>query len=130
MLFLSKGGIIMKLLAWSLGLSLFVTSYGPSWADELPPHIKTQITEVFTGWNSESFGINTVDPVVDPAGCKPLPSVHGYATNENWPGYHTLYAAALLAFAERATVVVVVDEEQGHCVAGRPKLKGLNILRE
>jgi DNA-binding transcriptional regulator of glucitol operon len=33
----------------------------------------------------------------------------------------------LAAFAQRATVIVVVDETE--CIEGHPKMKGLNILR-
>jgi len=113
-------------------LTLLVLSYTPALAEEAPPppHIKTQITTVFTGWNDDLFGIITVDPVVDPAGCNPGPTIHGYAADSTQPNYHTLYAVALLAFAERATVVVVVDPRKGSCVVDRPKLMGLNILRD
>jgi hypothetical protein len=115
----------MKWFARSLCLSLFIASYVPSWAED-PPHIKTRIKEVFTGWNADQFGIITVDPVANPANCKL--DTHGYMTDSNQPGYHTFYAAALLAFAQRATVIVVVDERG--CIEDRPKLVGLNILRE
>jgi hypothetical protein len=91
-------------------------------ADE---HVATQITMVFTGHNKDQFGIHTVAPTVNPAKCNLSDS--GYATDSNQPGYHTFYAAALLAFAERADVDVVVDDEG--CVADRPKLIGLNVKR-
>lgn len=89
-----------------------------------PGNIQTQITMIRTGWNSEQFGIVTVAPIVNPANC---PTADGYVTDSTQPGYHTYYAAALLAFAERATVILVVAE-QG-CVSSRPKLIGLNIVR-
>jgi uncharacterized protein len=89
-----------------------------------PPHVRTQITEVFTGWNADQFGIFTVDPVVNPANCK---RATGYMTDGDQPGYRTFYAAALAAFAQRATVIVVVDETR--CIEDHPKLIGLNILR-
>jgi uncharacterized protein len=91
-----------------------------------PPHVRTQITEVFTGWNADQFGIFTADPVVNPAKCK-RPT--GYMTADSQPGYRTFYAAVLAAFAQRATVIVVVDETEGHCVEDHPKLIGINILR-
>jgi hypothetical protein len=113
----------MKWFARSLCLLLLVALCGQSWAH--PLHVKTQITEVFTGWEADKFGIITVDPVANPAKCKL--DTHGYMTDGKQPGYHTFYAAALAAFAQRATVIVVVDETE--CVGDRPKLIGLNIMR-
>lgn len=113
----------MRWFVRSLCLMLFALSCSPASADE---HITIQITMIFTGHNKDQFGIHTVAPTVNPAKCD-LPN-SGYATDSSQPGYHTFYAAALLAFAERANVVVVVDDEG--CVADRPKLIGLNILRE
>jgi hypothetical protein len=112
----------MKWFARSLGLSLLLALCGPSWAD--PPHVRTQITEIFTGWDADQFGIFTTDPVVNPAKCE---RATGYMTDGKQPGYRTFYAAALAAFAQRATVIVVVDETE--CIEDHPKLKGLNILR-
>ena len=114
----------MKWLAWScsLCLSLLVISYTQAFADQ---EVTTQITMIFTGHDKDQFGIHTVAPTVNPANC-PLKD-RGYATDSSHPGYHTFYAAALLAFAERADVMVVVDDEG--CVADRPRLIGINILR-
>jgi hypothetical protein len=106
---------------WHL-LPLFVAACAPALA--APPNILTQITMIRTGWNAEQFGIVTVAPIVNPAGC---PTPDGYVTDSAQPGYQTYYSATLLAFAERAKVIVVVAE-QG-CVAGRPKLIGINIVR-
>jgi hypothetical protein len=117
----------MKWFAWFLCLSLLVVSYAQA-ADQ---KVKTQITMIFTGHEKEQFGIHTVAPTINPANCPHDPDSerppNGYATDSSQPGYHTFYAAALLAFAERADVEVVVDDEG--CVAGRPRLIGLNILR-
>ncbi len=112
----------MKAIFWFFSLSLLIVSGPPAFADQ---KVATQITMVFTGHNAEQFGIHTVAPTVNPAKC-PLPD-SGYATDSNQPGYRTYYAAVLLAFAERADVEVVVDDEG--CVADRPRLIGLNILR-
>ncbi len=89
-----------------------------------PPNIQTQITMIRTGWDAEQFGIVTVAPIQNPAHC---PTADGYVTDSKQPGYQTTYAATLLAFAERATVIVVVAE-QG-CIAGRPKLIGIDVVR-
>jgi hypothetical protein len=116
----------MKGFARSICLSLLVVSFAPAFADDVHTP-KTQITMVFTGHSKDQFGIHTVAPTVNPAGCH-LPEPNpGYATDSSHPGYETFYRAALLAFAERADVVVVVDDEG--CVADRPKLIGLNISR-
>lgn len=112
----------VKWFARCLGLPLLLALCEPSWAD--PPHVRTQITEVFTGWNADQFGIFIADPVVNPANCK---LATGYMTDDKQPGYRTFYAAALAAFAQRATVIVVVAETE--CIEDHPKLIGLNILR-
>ena len=122
----TRGGFGMKWFIHCLCLSLVVASGGLSYADEQPPHITTQITEVFTGWDADLFGIKTTEPVANPAGCK-VPT--GYASDSKQAGFHTFYAAALAALAQRATVIVVVDPAKDHCVANHPKLMGLNILR-
>jgi len=90
-----------------------------------PVIIQTQITEITTGWNAEQFGIVTVAPIVGGLMC--AKDHDAYATDHDHPGYQTYYAAALLAFAERATVIVVVSNTE--CVAGRAALIGLNIVR-
>ena len=112
----------MRGFACSLCLSLLVVSYTPAFADD--QKVPTQITMIFTGHEKDQFGIQTVAPIVNPFKC---PQEGGYMTDSNQPGYHTFYAAALLAFAERADVVVVVDDEG--CIAEHPKLIGLNIKR-
>ena len=112
----------MKLFVWFFCLALLVVSYQPAFADQ---KVSTQITMIFTGHNKDQFGIHTVAPTVNPFHCPLMDS--GYATDSSQPGYSTFYAAALLAFAERADVEVIVDDEG--CVAERPRLIGLNILR-
>jgi hypothetical protein len=114
----------MGWVARSFCLSLFIASYAPALAD--PPHIETQIRMIFTGWDNEQFGILTVAPTANPAHC---PVGTGYMTDHTKSGYNTYYAAALLAFAERATVVVVVSDQEGDCIVDRPRLIGLNIVR-
>jgi hypothetical protein len=106
----------------SLSMVLIAILAAPTLA--APPNIATQITMIRTGWDAEQFGIVTVAPIQNPAGC---PTPDGYVTDSKQAGYQTYYAAALLAFAERATVIVVVAE-QG-CIASRPKLIGINIVR-
>jgi hypothetical protein len=114
----------MKWFAWSLCLSVLVVSYPPAFADQkVGP---TQITEIFTGHEKDQFGIHTVAPQINPSGSQDCNQGPGYATDSNQPGYRTFYAAALLAFAMRRNVEVVVDDEG--CVAGRPRLIGINIL--
>ncbi len=94
----------------------------------VPPHEPTQfiatIKEIRTGWNSDQFGIVTNEPMRNPAGC---PTADGYVTDSTQPGFNTFYVAAITAFVERARVVIVVAPRG--CVAGRPKLIGINVLR-
>jgi hypothetical protein len=100
-----------------------VVSYPPAFADQ---KVTGQITRVFTGHEKDLFGIHTTAPQINPSG-NPECNQPGYATDSSQPGYNTFYAAALLAFAERADVEVVVDDEG--CVEGRPRLIGINIVR-
>jgi hypothetical protein len=90
--------------------------------------IQTQITEIFTGWDAEQFGIFTVELRVDPGECDLGLKTHGYMTDSDQPGYRTFLAVALAAFAQRSTVQVIVSTKKHDCVAGHPKLIGLNII--
>jgi hypothetical protein len=85
--------------------------------------VTTQISIIRTGILLDTFGIVTVNRVENPGNCKT--PADGYWTDINQPGYHTYYAAALLAFAQHATVEVVVFG----CLGDRPHLVGLDILR-
>ena len=82
------------------------------------------VSMIRTGWDSEQFGIVTKEPIQNPARC---PTPDGYVTSSAQPGYNTYYAAALTAFVERVQIVVTIAN-QG-CVAGRPKLIGINLQR-
>jgi hypothetical protein len=85
----------------------------------------TSISGVRTGWNFDSFAVETKEPIVNPANC---PTPDGYISDINLPGYNTYYAAALTAFSTSPTVVVTVhDTECGP--AGRPKLIGINLVK-
>jgi hypothetical protein len=120
-----SGEIVMRWLAGSiLVLVLACSTAMAADANAAPVLVQTQITLLRTGWNADQFAIATVAPISNPAGC---PSPDGYISDENQPGYQTMYAAALLAFAERATVVVIVSADG--CIANRPQLIGLDITR-
>lgn len=82
------------------------------------------ITLLRTGWNADSFAVATQSPFVNPAHC---PIVDGYISSKPAPGYDTYYRAALLGFDKNARVQVTVDNAK--CVAGRPKLIGINLVR-
>jgi hypothetical protein len=90
---------------------------------QLPP---TQIIGIRAGPITDSFAIATVAPIANPAGCK---QPDRYMTDSTQPDYHTLYATALLAFAERATVSVLTSETTNDCIAEHPKLSGLIVVR-
>jgi len=94
-------------------------------ASSEPRQVLTTIKEIRTGWNAEMFAIVTREQqMLNPAGC---PTPDGYITDSSQPGYQTYYAAAVTAFVERTQIVAVVAE-QG-CIAGRPKLIGINVRR-
>ena len=115
----------MKWFIWCFSLSLLIVSHAPAFADQT---VRSQIIKIFTGFNRDQFGIITVAPIINPANCRPDGNdPTGYMSESSRPGYQTFYAAALLAFAERADVEVVADDEG--CVAERFRLIGLNILR-
>ena len=105
--------------------SLLLVAPASALAEDEHVHFDTQITMIFTGFDAEQFGIHTLPPPIATPQCEP--NVPGFATNIDHPGFHTIYAAALLAFAERATVNVIISTKG--CVAGRPRLMGINILR-
>jgi hypothetical protein len=81
-----------------------------------------KVTLLRTGWNLDSFAIETTAPFINPAGC---PDHDGYISDKPAPGYETYYDAAKLAFLVNANVVVVVDNTL--CVQGRAKLIGINL---
>lgn len=103
-----------------LTLAIFVV---PAFAAG-PSSVIGKITMVRTGWNSEIFAVVTSVPMKNPAGC---PTPDGAIAAVAQPGYKTYYAAALLGFAEKVDVEVIINETG--CVAGRPKLIGINLFR-
>lgn len=82
------------------------------------------VTLVRTGWNSDSFAVVTVEPIINPAKC---PTADGYISDISLPGYRTYYAAALTAVTANLRVVITVHTSQ--CFGGRPKLIGINLQR-
>jgi len=87
--------------------------------------ITSTINGVRTGWNSDSFAIMTIEPVVNPANCS-IPD--GYISEKSLPGYNTYYAAALTAMtAPSPTIVVTIHNSQ--CLSGRPVIIGVNLMR-
>jgi hypothetical protein len=82
------------------------------------------IDGIRTGWNADSFAIETVEPIVNPAHC---PTPDGYISVKSRPGYETYYKAALTAFTWSPRVVVTVHNAA--CFAGRPVLIGVNLSR-
>jgi hypothetical protein len=80
------------------------------------------ITGIRTGWNADSFAIETAEPIVNPAHCS---TPDGYISEKSKPGYNTYYSAALNAFTWSPRVVVTVHNSA--CYAGRPVLIGINL---
>jgi hypothetical protein len=82
------------------------------------------ITMVRTGWNTDSFGIVTAQPIINPAGCQ---TPDGYVSTITRPGYQTFLSAALTAFALDTPVVVTIHNSE--CLSGRPVVIGINVTR-
>jgi hypothetical protein len=83
------------------------------------------ISMLRTGWGLDAFAVVTVETRPNPARCA---NPDGYISAKGFPGYNTYYAAALTAFAiNRRASLVISDTE---CYLDRPKLIGINLLRE
>jgi len=81
------------------------------------------ITRIRTGWNADSFAIETNQAVAtNPANC---PSSDAYLSDSSQPGYKTYYAATLTAFSLGKPIVVIVSDTE--CVAGRPEILGIYL---
>jgi hypothetical protein len=93
----------------------------------LPAHaqqaVSGMITQLRTGWDSDSFGIVISAPQINPAGCSV--NNQGYVSNLDQSGYHTYYAAALTAYTARKQVSITVHNSQ--CVGPFPKIIGINM---
>jgi hypothetical protein len=76
-----------------------------------------------TGWNADQFGLVLDKPVQNPAGC---PTPDGYVTEATQPGYDSFYEVALGAYKIGSPLTVVIDSRAGQCVAGRPRIIGIN----
>jgi hypothetical protein len=102
-----------------------VTTPGANGSPFLAPILVSgTVKEIDTGVNATQFTLVTNEPIANPAAC---PLSDGYATDGAQPGYDTYYVAAITAFVERAKIVVVVAREK--CIAGRPHLIGINLIR-
>lgn len=85
------------------------------------------ITRLATGWNYDQIYIETTAPVINPAMC---PNPSGYASNKDVPGFKTHYQAAMLAFSLDKPVIVVVSSTLNDCVAGFPKIWGIDVRKQ
>ena len=80
------------------------------------------MTRLRTGWNIDSFAIETIEPIVNPATCG---TPDGYISDLSLPGYSTYYAAALTALVTKAPLVITVHDSE--CFADRPKIIGIAL---
>lgn len=82
-----------------------------------------RISQIRTGWQADSFAVVPTGEVFNPNNC---PTPDGYISDVSQPGYSTYLNAALTAFAWGSAVEVdfALSTE---CIAGRPKLIGINI---
>jgi hypothetical protein len=110
----------MRLILGALALILAAT--GPGMAQTVTGPLN--VTTIRTGWNADSFAIVTLQPIANPAHCA-LPD--GYIALKPQPGYGTYYEAALVALQSNLRIQMSVDNAA--CIAGRPKMIGVNVLR-
>ncbi len=82
------------------------------------------ITTIRTGWNADSFGIVTNQPIINPANCS---APDGYVSASWDAGYKTYLSVTLTAFAMNKPVTVIVSDTE--CVANRPKIWGVYISK-
>ena len=108
-------------LAAGFAAVMLASSMAPAMAQVVTATVN--LTMVRTGWNADSFGIVTSQPIVNPAHC-PIPD--GYVSTKPAPGYATYYDAAKLAWQTSKRVQVSIDVAL--CVAGRPKVIGIAVL--
>lgn len=80
------------------------------------------ITAIGTGWSSDSFGVATTAPIVNPAGCSQTSS---YEASSTAPGYNTYYAAILTAYSTGSSVTIIVSNTT--CTQNFPTIIGLNV---
>lgn len=95
----------------------------------LPPCAEAQtmkgsvhIVTVTTGYGSDTVGMETVEPVINPANCA---LTSQYISDAGDPGNRTYYAAALAALTNKLVVDVVVSNTQCS-VNGWPKILAVN----
>lgn len=83
-----------------------------------------QITKVVTGFASDTVGVYTDKPIINPAKCS-NPDL--YISDSNDPGRRTYYAAALTALASKLPAEIVVSNTE--CTqTGRPKIWAINAF--
>lgn len=83
----------------------------------------TAITLIRTGWNDDSFAIETGNLAIsNPANCS---TPDAYMSSSGESGYKTHYAATLMAFGMNKPIYIVVSNTE--CVAQRPKIWGVYV---
>lgn len=99
---------------------VFVVAMGNCFAEQTIGPVA--ITRIRTGWNSDTFVIETNQPIANPANCE-FPD--GYASTLSDSGFKTHYAATLTAFALGKPVDIVVSSTE--CTEQRPKIWGVYL---
>lgn len=82
------------------------------------------ITKLRTGWGSDTFAIETNQPISNPANCL-TPDLYA-STAANTNGYKTFYSASLLAFSLGKPVNLVISDTA--CTSGRPQIIGVTLM--
>ena len=114
---LKKTKLQLISLACVLGLALFQPVFAQSSSGT------TTIKQIDTGWSSDTFGVMTAAPVLNPAGCT---ASDMYESSQPAAGYNTFYAAALTAFSTGSQVVIIVSSTT--CTQNRPTIMGIYLV--
>lgn len=100
--------VVVSLFPWAV---MAQTGVGP-----------VQITGIVTGYASDTVGIYTDKPIINPANC---PNVDLYQSDQTDPGNRTFYAAILVALANKLPTNIVVSNTT--CTSsGRPRIWAVN----
>jgi hypothetical protein len=92
----------------------------PATAQTSTPAIR--ISQLLTGWASDTVAIPAPAPIINPHGCA---TTDLYVTTITSPGYRTHLAALLLAFGSNRSVVLVIDDN--NCELYRPRIIGVAV---
>ena len=100
-------------------------SYGTASAQSVTTSSVIPVTQVYTGWHSDVWGIgNGGAAITNPANCSATDAYYSDGTD---PGNKNYLAQALTAFNSGAHVIVIVSNTT--CTQNRPTIYGLILTQ-